>query len=101
MSYVTSNDYEIRLVQGRQQLNGEPCDVLLDQDDCLLAITDGSKLQIARRAFAAGIAVSSAVNCQREPSNVVVVKVPLTPTLPAFSALPSVPDSPVLRSLHQ
>lgn len=102
MAHVTSNGYDIRLVHGRQQLNGEPCDAILDQDDCVLTITDGSKLEIARRALAAGVALGeSAVNGQREPSNVVVVKVPLVPIQPAFSALPSVPDSPALRSLQQ
>lgn len=104
MSRITSEDVTVLLVEGVQHLNGESCDVTVDPVNRVAQITNPhDDALLAKRAVCAGIELALSIDdfSERHPQNVEVVQVPLAPIQPAFSALASPPETPILRSLHQ
>lgn len=80
-----SDEYEIRLVEGVQKLNGVQQDFIVDQTDMSGTITDcDDHLLLARRAFAAGQA-SAQVTPERPPSNVTVMPISRVPRAPGYA----------------
>ena len=81
-----SNEYDVRLVQGVQKLNGVEQDYVVDQNDMTVTITDCTDhLLLARRAFAAGQASCSEVTSERLPSNVTELPLSHVPSAPGYA----------------
>lgn len=80
------DDYDVRLVEGVQKLNGQPQDYIVDQDEMSATITDcEDHLLLARRAFAAGQASCGEVTSERAPSNVTELPLSHVPHAPGYA----------------